>query len=430
MSENNGRDFGAEDMSFLAGIAAAVVEESRVRAQEKVGEFGPNTSGYTLIRPGGRDCYPAFWIRDFAMSLESELITAEEQKHALLLTASKQQEGDMTLRSGSLVPHGAIADHISFDGLPIFFPGTLDDYEGQGGQWGKQPPYDDHYYFVHMAANYVRTTDDIGILEREVAGRRLIDRLGLAVMVPPARADSHLVYCDEGNRGVTFGFVDVIVHTGELFFCSVLKYWVCRQLSEVYQRLGDAPNAGKYDEIAVLVKKNIAITFGDAGGLFRASTGKSAQRDVWGSAFAVYVGALEEQAAKRVGEVLAEAYSKGTLAFRGNIRHVLTSDDFSEDTAWEVTVSPNGAVKNRYQNGAYWNTPTGWVVYAIAQVDEGLARQLASEYIAELGEGDFRKGPEYGSPWECMHPAGDYRQNPVYMTSVTGTLAAFRRLGW
>ena len=73
------------------------------------------------------------------------------------------------------------------------------------------------------------------------------------------------------------------------------------------------------------MKKNIAIILGDAGGLFRASTGKSDQLDVWGSAFAVYIGALEEQAAKRVGEVLAEAYSKGTLAFRGNIRHVLTS---------------------------------------------------------------------------------------------------------
>jgi hypothetical protein len=61
-------------------------------------------------------------------------------------------------------------------------------------------------------------------------------------------------------------------------------------------------------------------------------------------------------------------------------------------------------------------------------VDILAARTLASEYIAELREGDFRKGPEFGSPWECMHPDGAHRQNPVYMTSVTCPFAAFRRM--
>jgi hypothetical protein len=60
----------------------------------------------------------------------------------------------------------------------------------------------------------------------------------------------------------------------------------------------------------------------------------------------------------------------------------------------------------------------------------GLALELAKEYIDELREGDFRKGPGFGSPWECMHPDGDYKQNPVYPTNVTGPLAAFRRLEW
>jgi len=62
-------------------------------------------------------------------------------------------------------------------------------------------------------------------------------------------------------------------------------------------------------------------------------------------------------------------------------------------------------------------------------VDEPLAKQLAGEFIEELREGDFRKGPEFGSPYECRHPEGDHRQNPVYLTSVTCPLAAFVRLG-
>ena len=100
------------------------------------------------------------------------------------------------------------------------------------------------------------------------------------------------------------------------------------------------------------------------------------------------------------------------------------SGDFSAKTAWEVALVP----KNRYQNGAYWGTPTGWVCYAIARVDYALAQQLAREFIAELREGDFRQGPEFGSPWECMHPERNHRQNPVYLTSVTCPLAAFRRI--
>lgn len=178
-----------------------------------------------------------------------------------------------------------------------------------------------------------------------------------------------------------------------------------------------------------LIKESIPRTFGYEGSLLRASTGMSCQRDVWSSAFAVHIGAVEGQSAERICRLLADAYVQGTLCYRGNIRHVLTSDDYSEDTAWESVVSGNRS-KNRYQNGAYWGTPTGWVCYAIAQADRDLACRLAKEYVEELREGDFRKGSEYGSPWECMHPDGNYRQNAVYMTSVTCPLAAFHQLSW
>jgi len=86
------------------------------------------------------------------------------------------------------------------------------------------------------------------------------------------------------------------------------------------------------------------------------------------------------------------------------------------------------AEKNTYQNGAYWNTATGWVCHAVAKKDLRLARKLAAEYIDELKKGDFRLGGGHGSPWECIHPNGN-RQNPVYMTSVTVPLGVFRKPG-
>ncbi|MCA8949543.1 MAG: hypothetical protein KDE27_08565, partial [Planctomycetes bacterium] len=62
------------------------------------------------------------------------------------------------------------------------------------------------------------------------------------------------------------------------------------------------------------------------------------------------------------------------------------------------------------------------------RVDRALAARLLAELVADLRAGDFRRGPEFGAPYECAHPEGDYHQNPVYMTSVATPLAAILRL--
>lgn len=413
------------ELAFLQEIATAVVDASRVAPGAHVGNIGPNSTGGTLIRPGGRNSYPAFWIRDYAMSLDSGLVTKDEQRHMLLLTASHQQDTLWELPSGSIVPPDSIPDHISFGNKPIFYPGTLEDYVGQGGsRWGKLPSLDDHFYFIDMVSHYVHEFNDVEILHREINGAALIDRLVAAFTMPPSRSDTHLVYAEEASRGVTFGFVDTIIHTGDLFFCSVLKYEAAKQLSELLARVDRAEDAKRYDGIAQTLRTAIQQTFATPSGLFKASTGKSGQPDVWGTAYAVYIGALDADIERKACQALADAYKAGVMTWRGNVRHVLTTDDFSDKTAWEAT----DVGKNRYQNGAYWGTPVGWVCFAIAKVDVDLARKLASEYIADLRDGDFRKGAEYGSPWECMHPDENHRQNPIYMTSVTCPLAAFRRL--
>ena len=137
---------------------------------------------------------------------------------------------------------------------------------------------------------------------------------------------------------------------------------------------------------------------------------------------------LSGQEAEKVSQALLRCLSEGTIAWKGNIRHVPTDCDFSDVSAWEETVG--SYAKNRYQNGAYWNTPTGWVCYAVAQINDKAACKLALQYVEELRDGDFRQGEEYGSPYECIHPEGNHHQNAVYLTSVTCPLAAFRVLGW
>lgn len=83
-----------EDMLFLAKMAADVIEASRVAPGQAVGGEGPNSTGQTLIRPGGRDCYPGFWIRDFTMSLACGLVPRDEIEHAVRLTAGGQASED------------------------------------------------------------------------------------------------------------------------------------------------------------------------------------------------------------------------------------------------------------------------------------------------------------------------------------------------
>jgi hypothetical protein len=413
------------DFSFLEKLTREVVDSSRISPGQMIaGHWGPNNTGGVLIRPGGRDCYPSFWIRDYAMSLESGFVTAEEQKHMLLLTASAQCDQTWITTGGSMVPYGSVADHIRIDdGLPVYFPGTIS-YTDQGNKtFGMVPPYDDQYFFIHMAYYYVMTTSDTGILNQKIHNVKLTDRLETAFRVPPSRPDNHIVYTTDDFRGVDFGFRDVIGITGDLCMTSILKYRSANELSELISMAGNKDLAAEYYGIATKIKDAIPELFLDPRGMLRASTDKSHQADVWSTALAIWLNVLEGDNLEKACRFLAEAYKKGYLSCNGNIRHVLTIDDFNDTTAWEISL----AKKDTYQNGAFWGTPTGWICYAISKADFGLAQKLAGEYIADLRNNDFRKGGDSGAPYECFHPSG-LSQNPVYMTTVTCPFIVFRSM--
>jgi len=355
------------------------------------------------------------------MSLGCGFISKEEQKHMLQLTASTQCDQTWISTAGSMIPLGAVADHIRIDdSKPIFFPGTYD-YENQGGEkWGMVPPYSDQYMFIQMVYHYVKIASDSQILLQEINGIKLIDRLKMAFEVPPVQQGGVLVHATDNFRGVDFGFHDVITITGDLCLPSLFKYRASYEMAELFDILQNKKKSKTYLEIAARLKKEIPAAFLDKRGILLASTGKSNQPDVWSTALAVYFGVLEGKQMQQTCRFLRDAYKNGTLSKQGNIRHILTSDDFSPTTAWEISL----AEKNNYQNGAYWGTPVGWVCYAIAKVDVPTARQLAKEYINDLRKGDYRKGPEFGAPWECYN-AGS-AQNAVYLTTVACPYIVFK----
>ena len=413
----------ANDLAFLEQMVKDVMEASRIYPGQKISkDFGPNQTNGVLIRPGGRTSYPAFWIRDYAMSIETGYVSEKEQKHMLDLTANTQSDSLIRTKWGTIIPKGSIADHIRIDdGKPIYFPGTYS-FENQGDKkWGMQPPFCDQFFFIQMAYFYVKSFSQTAQLTNEIKEVKLIDRLELAYQMPPSNTRSHLVQVDESNRGVDFGFRDAIYITGKLCYASLLKYQAARQLAYLYGKMGNKSKILHYQQEANILKISINRTFIDARGMLRASTGISSQADVWATSLAIHLGVLTGQSRLKAAQYLRDAYLKGELSQKGNIRHVIKSDDFSTTSAWEKSV----VLINTYQNGAYWGTPVAWVCQAIAYVDVPSAQKLAKEFIQELQEGDFRKGESFGSPWECFNDK--LTQNPVYLTSVAVPLIIFKK---
>lgn len=414
-----------KDFAFLEELTRVVLDSSRILPGESATtESGVNNSGGILIRPGGRNAYPAFWIRDYAMALDCGFITPAEQKHMLLLTASTQCERAWITDNGSFIPYGSIADHIRIDdSKPIYFPGAME-YGRQGNKiFGMTPPYSDQYFFIHMAYYYVTTLSDVSMLSRNVNGKKMLDRLDIAFKVVPSREDNHIVYTTDDFRGVDFGFRDVITITGDLCLPSIFKYRAAKEMAELFQLLGEKETAERYSSIAKNIKKAIPEIFTDQRGMLRASTGKSSQPDIWSTALAIEYEILKGENLLNACNVLADLYARGEIAYKGHIRHIAISDDFNKETSWEYSL----VKKNTYQNGAYWGTPVGWVVGAIARVDSNLAQKLVSEFIEELRVTDFRKGITFGGPYECFYST-EHKQNPVYLTSVACPYIVLRNL--
>ena len=193
-----------------------------------------------------------------------------------------------------------------------------------------------------------------------------------------------------------------------------MKYSAAIELAYLFEKQKDMQKSKKYKSIAAQLKKEIPNTFLNTDGMLCASTGLSKQADVWSTALAVYLDIFENESEVKACLHLEQAYVEGRLSYKGNIRHIIKGEDFSNTSAWEI--SKVGI--NNYQNGAYWGTPTGWVAYAIAKVNINHAALLVKEFVDDLRENDYRKGPEFGAPYECMYPDG-YIRGPVYLTTVS-----------
>lgn len=391
----------ADDLNFLRQMARDVIEASRVKPGQRVANSPPNALGFTGIKPGGRNCYPAVWVRDFSMSLDCGLIPREEILAHFELFKSKQNgPQERKLKSGAVVPPHSIPDHVNFDGGAVYFPGTYSAGEDQGAEpFGITPPVDDNLELVHIAHH----------LKIKSAA---VDRAFAAV---PIDEVTGMIKTTAKDRAVGFGFYDAIYLTGSMLFPSIVRHRAAVELGRM--------------DVADQIRKHFVPVFAEPEhrhGWLLAATDVGRVPDVWGTLYALHLNLLPDDFAKLARQTVADALTRGTISFEGAVRHVPTDHDASPTSAWPKVVP--GVAVNAYQNGAYWHTPTGWLISALHRSHPDLAAGVWGDYLAHLREQDFRKGATSGAPWECFGKSGRARQNPVYMTSVTVPLAVVEQL--
>lgn len=418
------------DMAFLRDMARDVIGASRVPPGSGGGGKAKmaNSTGFALITPG-KDTYPAYWIRDFSMALDSGLIGPDEiRDHLLLACRAQNGPSERKLAHGLYLPPWAVPDHINYDGRPTFYPGTYATGEDQGnGKFGRVPPIDDHYELIHIAYVHWKTVRDPLLLKSEIAGVSVYARLEHAFASPTVEAGTGLAETTEMDRAVGFGFCDGVTQTGKLLFASLLRYRAAGEMAELARATGHEARAEAYLRIQQVIRENIVPSFSDPpaiGGWLRASTGISREPDVWGTLFALHLGVLDQAPAAAARHTIADAVRHGTITHEGGVRQVPTDMDFSPTTAWERCPWR----LNAYQNGGYWHTASGWLIEALWENDRSLALQLFAEMIAHLRREDFRLGPGHGAPWEVHGRSAAERQNAVYMVSVALPYGILKRL--
>jgi hypothetical protein len=421
------------DSAFLADQARRVVDSARLGPGQTKGKWTNQTS-YVLHVPGGNMGYPAYWIRDSVMMLESEYIPSAEIEGWIRFISSTLRNQDWEVRQDVVVPAFAVPDHINLDGGGSFYPGSYETGSKQGGKpFGKYPPIDDQYYFLFAVYRHWKMSGSTDLFKSQVKMKsgemRLADLCEKVYRMAPS--DPSTALCTAGDidteNAKDFGFCDSVFKSGKLLFPSILKFVAAQQLSELYGAVGLHDRAVALEADIHSIRKAIAATFLHPWGApneawLDSATGVGHQPDVWGSAYAVYAGAVEDATAAKIGGALARAYREKSAVRDGCVRNIL-SNDAANPNGWQKSISPSGT----YQNGGYWGTPVGWYLAALARFDHAAAQQMSRDYLEFLRKNRREDGTS--ESWEWFNPDTGKHANPLYVATVGLPFGCLREVG-
>ena len=407
-----------EELAFVRELATTTLKTCGVDPGA-IARGKTNTLGFRAITPGG---YPAIWIQDFTMNYSSGLIAREDGLRHFQLILEKQNGAEpRDLGQQVVIPAHAIPDHINVDGAPVFFPGTYDPLANMNGDWGFRPPSNNPFDVIWLAHMLARSGDAKALLSREVGGCTVYERLKLAFAVPEIDPATQLVRTTAERRAVGFIFYDAIEMTGDLLMASLIRYRAALHLAWLATKMDQPEDAKHYADVAQQIRSHILPVFADTddthGGWLKASNGISGQSDVWGSIYAIYIGAVEGEARAALLRTITVALAKpGEIEFEGALRHVPLSGDASATTMWEKARHP----KNTYMNGAYWHVPIGWLLSILQPEHPELVQTLKRQWLGHLRE-------QQGKIWECIGWDGQANKNPSFGPSITLPLGVLSR---
>ena len=336
--------------------------------------------GTMLYTPDGKGHYNALWTRDFSYMVENaaDMIPPKEIEGAIRYLF-RGQRGD-----------GAMPDRVQIDGLPVYCP------------FGDppNPATDNPQFMVKLTKDYVELSGKVNFFKE--FGFQLARGLDFVTL-----GRDGLVYIDPNKPHSPYGFTDCIAKTGSLLYSSLLYWEACREMAELYAQVGKEDDGAKYLERAARIEENIDLLWCSEVGLYYAASVDCRQLDIWGNAYAIYIGFPCGGHRDKICDFLVKSHHR--YVWRGQIRHLLKGE------YWERLLT--SVPPETYQNGAYWGTASGWVIYAIAQKDPMLASQIFTELVD-----DYR----FNGVHECVNIS--YRKLQDYVVSATNPLGAVRRL--
>ena len=339
-------------------------------------------SGMAAFPPQAGGGYEAFWMRDYAYMLEGcpEAFTDQELREACLLFVN------------SIRADGSGVDCVKFDGTPIYQPGY--------GSMGENPVADGGPFTVDVAWHTHRRLRDRQFF------LQIVDRLVKTMEAVPRNPKTGMVYIrPEGYDRCPYGFTDTVRKQGDELFTSLLWIQAARQLADLLTDAGRQDEAGKWRVAAEQVASGVAAVFWDEQlGLFRATTLKCREPDLWGSAFAVYLGVASRDQSLRIARYFKGHYRE--IVEHGQLRHL------PGGMYWEASCP-----RDTYQNGGYWATPVGWFLYTLDLADP----QLADRTLLDLVEDFQERGV---TEWV----KGEHQSVRNYLASATMPLAGVRAM--
>lgn len=362
-----------EAVSWLGTEAHRIIRASKREMKDGMAAFPPQ------VGIG----YEAFWLRDYEYTLEGSVVSYSD----------KELTDACRLFVRSMNSDGAGVDCVKFDGTQIYKPGY--------GSMGENPVADGSQFTVGVAYHAFQKTKDAKLLSD------ILNALVKTMGAVPRNAGTGLVNIDPARAWdrCPYGFTDTIRKQGDELFCSLLYVQACRQLSDLLLAGQRGDESRKWQAEAGRVAASIRKVFWDAdAGLFRAATIKCREHDIWGSAFAVFLGVADANQSQAIAIYFKTHYDQ--IVQHGQVRHL------PGGVYWE-----DGCGRDSYQNGGYWATPVGWFVYTLDFVDPGLADRTVLDMVDH-----FKK---HGA---CEWIIGENRQLPNYLASAALPLDGIRAM--